>query len=331
MTRKSKREIREMLMKQASQNTPDLWDKIESQLNDKPEQLPDMERKTTIRKPIYRYAAAGFAVLFVGAVAIAYAVKKLDVLSMQTSAVSSNFTSSHAASSTSSFDSSSVLFSSLRFPNSSKSLDLSRNAGAAVDSTVAFSEKNVITHSEIICKATVVDSNIKEYKYDTYSNKFEPNGRLHHTAKSIVYEIKIDDLYYNKMDVKVGDTIKVENYMSWESPDAILQQKHQYILNLHDCGDTILYDTSDYASGDIKRDGRYEISYLSAPQIEITLDQQYVFHDGWKSLINDKTIDIVWDKVSSSEQSNEYFANKMKLRQDKIFISDYKKMIAKYK
>jgi len=173
----------------------------------------------------------------------------------------------------------------------------------------------------------------KDYKYDTYSDKFEPNGRLHQWAKTVVYEVRIDELYFSDGDVKVGDVIKIEDqcfngcYFT-DEPLLNLKVNRQYILPLYSAGETILYSLDDYAEGDITRDGQYGIAYQFAPQIEVTLDNQYLFHDGWQSLINDKTVDVVMDSETAEEN---FYNDKMKLRSDDKFIDDLKSLIEKYK
>ena len=60
-----------------------------------------------------------------------------------------------------------------------------------------------------------MDAYSKEYRYDTYSDKFEKNGRLHNFASTVVYELRADDLLYSETSVKVGDTIKIEPSILW--------------------------------------------------------------------------------------------------------------------
>lgn len=148
--------------------------------------------------------------------------------------------------------------------------------------------------------------------------------------QSIVYEVKIDDIFYSKENVKSGDTIKIEMSSSCvrdfnNDPFNILQINHQYILPISDCGDTIIFNPKqfNYADGNITRDTKYGIMYQFAPQIEVTLNNQYLFHNGWISLINDKTKDVIIDG-----QKDTFF--KIKLRDDDMFITDLKSLIKKY-
>lgn len=328
MTSRSEREIKEKLIQHADDTVPDLWSRIECQLNNRPvQQMADCNAPRSHKKR-YRYAVASVLIVLVGSVAVVYTIKFPSIPNVKPSPSQVNPSSSSAIL----FNHSPILFSSLHFPNSSNSLDLGADPSAML-CIKSFSEEDVISSSEIICKATVVNSYVKEYRYDTGSDKFEKNGRLHEYRQSIVYEIRIDDLYYSTKNLKIGERIKVEQN-TWVGTSIsglafILQKNHQYILNLYNYGENI--KVYNYVSGNIKRDGCYAMCYPFAPQIEITLDQQYVFHNEWLSLINDKTVDVVWDKDNTSESMQSYFAKKMKLRNDKDFISDYKKMIAKYK
>ncbi|MEG2289717.1 MAG: hypothetical protein RSA29_00290 [Clostridium sp.] len=236
------------------------------------------------------------------------------------------------------FDKSPVNYSKLNFApledlsDTSKNDYISMEFGGVSLSIAAFSE-NFLKDISIMSKVTLLDIYFKDYKYDTYSDKFEPNGRLHKFDKTIVYEVRIDELYYNDSDVKVGDVIKIENlcfngcYFT-DEPLLNLKVNRQYILPLYDAGETILYYLDDYAEGDITRDGKYGITYQFAPQIEVTLDNEYLFHDGWQSLINDKTVDVVMDSETSMENS---YDDKMKLRRDDKFIEDLKSLIEKHK
>lgn len=311
MIRKSKREVKEMLIKQANQNTPDLWSKIEPQLKIKPEPQVDIRRVNSSHKTISRYAIAGIAILLLGCISL-YAFR-----------IHNN---------TIPFDPSPVSLNSLRFPNSSNPLNLPKSNAVSMD-IAAFSEKDVISRSDLICKATVINSYIKDYKQDANDGKSKSKILIYPYFNGIVYEIRIDALYYTKKEFRAGDVIKVENGLSEEDPSCILQKDRQYILNLYeyDIKSESSSGTRDYVFAPIKRDGNYGISYPHAPQIEVTLDQQYVFHSDWVSLLNDKTIDVLWDKGQSSRSEFNYYEDKMKLRQDQYFIDDYEKMIAKYK
>lgn len=188
---------------------------------------------------------------------------------------------------------------------------------------LSFSE-SFVDDSELVFKGTVTNAYYKTYKYDTYSNKFEENGRLHNIAVTVVYEMKIEDILYSNENFKVGDTIKIENqYDSWSFPNeeefCKLKVNHQYIIPVSEFGENIIYsvDQSDYASGDIKRDGKYAINYQYAPQIEVTLDNQYIFHTGWTSLINDNSREVIVDGLEGP-------LLKFKMRDDEAFIEDLK-------
>nr|WP_319489860.1 hypothetical protein [uncultured Caproiciproducens sp.] len=312
MIRKSKREIKEILIKQADQNTPDVWSKIESQLRIRPEPQVDIRRVNPSHKIISRYAIAGFAILLVASVSVyAFQIRHNTIP----------------------FDPSPVSLDSLRFSSSPNLMNLPKGNAVSMD-IAAFSEKYVISHSDLICKATVINSYIKDYKQGANDGKSKSKILIYPYLNGIVYEIRIDALYYTKKEFKAGDVIKVENGLSAEDPSCILQQNRQYILNLYEYdikSESSSSETGNYAFAPIKRDGKYGICYSFAPQIEVTLDQQYVFHSDWISLLNDKTIDVMWDKGQSSRSEFYYYEDKMKLRQDKYFIDDYKKMIAKYK
>ncbi|MDF2675672.1 MAG: hypothetical protein K0R09_3944, partial [Clostridiales bacterium] len=178
----------------------------------------------------------------------------------------------------------------------------------------------------IMVKGTVIDYYFKEYKYETYSDKFEKNGKLKNSTYNIVYVIKVDSILYSKYEENLSSTIKVESLCSngcyaTDKPLYSLKVNRQYILPLYFYGEDIFYYSKDkYAGGDIKRDSNYDIIYPFAPQIEVTLDNKYIFHHKWNSLINSETIDV------NDELADLY---KLKLRSDKAFIDDLKQLINK--
>ncbi|ADL53120.1 hypothetical protein [Clostridium cellulovorans] len=198
----------------------------------------------------------------------------------------------------------------------------------AMVNVAAFSE-GFLNDSELVFKGTVTNAYYKTYKYDTYSDKFEKNGILHNIAITVVYEMKIEDILYSKENFKVGDTIKIENqYDSWSFPKeeefCKLKVNHQYIIPVDEAGENIIYsvEQSEYASGDIKRDSKYAINYPYAPQIEVTLDNQYIFHTRWPSLINGNSREVIVDGLEDP-------LLKFKMRDDENFLEDLKRVFIK--
>ncbi len=177
-------------------------------------------------------------------------------------------------------------------------------------------------------KVTILNAYYKDYKYDTFSDKFEPNGRLHNWLKTIVYEVKVDEIYLDDGKIKAGDIFKVEqnSYNGCSLTDSALfdlKINHQYILPLFYAGEKILYegslDSQNYADGDITRDGYYSIVYPFAPQIEVTLDNEYIFHDEWLSLINDKTVDVIMPYENDDKKDIYPFASNEEVIQEADF------------
>lgn len=177
-------------------------------------------------------------------------------------------------------------------------------------------------------KVTILNAYYKDYKYDTFSDKLEPNGRLHNWLKTIVYEVKVDEIYLDDGKIKAGDIFKVEqnSYNGCSLTDSALfdlKINHQYILPLFYAGEKILYegslDSQNYADGDITRDGYYSIVYPFAPQIEVTLDNEYIFHDEWLSLINDKTVDVIMPYENDDKKDIYPFASNEEVIQEADF------------
>ena len=72
-----------------------------------------------------------------------------------------------------------------------------------------------------------------------------------------------------------------------------------------------------------KTEGNWELLYPFAPQIQLTGKQGYLFHSGYTSLINETT------QVTAGVQEgeNDYFYDRMLLREDEGFLSDFLELI----
>ncbi|MEG1254802.1 hypothetical protein [Clostridium sp.] len=360
MKKLSEDKLKENIINMSKSNTPDLWDRISNEIDKNSSDITNIvnissKNSTHInsnkRKPLgskYIKGFSGVAAIIVLVLGIGFITKThernsdtaLSTNDMKDSIAdtgTANNSNTDMDDSTKSFDNSPVNYSNLNFAplddlyGTSKDDSTNLYGGESL-SIVAFSE-DILADISIMSKVTLLNMYFKDYKYDTYSDKFEPNGRLHQWDRTVVYEVRIDDLYYNNGDVKVGDVIKIEDrcfngcYLT-DEPLLKLKVNRQYILPLYSAGETILYSFDDYAEGDITRDGQYGIAYQFAPQIEVTLDNEYLFHDGWQSLINDKTVDVVMDSETAEEN---FYNDKMKLRSDDKFIDDLKSLIERYK
>ncbi len=193
-----------------------------------------------------------------------------------------------------------VLYSELNFADSIK-----------IDAPVALNEmqgkiapftENLLGESSAVIKGTVTKISFKEY---------QENGETQPTRQSVVYEVKVDKIYYSNVSMTEGDTIIIENdlytYTSLASSVEQLSTNRQYILSLND------------------NEEELSIIYPFAPQIEITEDGKYVFPDHWTTLINDKTKTVSMD----GEDGFKYYSE-IKLREDADFEIDFQKLVDTY-
>lgn len=342
----NKDKLKEQLLNEVNKTTPDLWSKIDGRLEPHKFIAPTQTNfnKKSPSKKSYIEVFAGLAALVAVVLGITFLGKNLGKnhdLALDDNHNKINSQDNTDTTNVEPFDNSPIEYSNLKFAEGiSPSEKAGLNGGSATASLdiIPFSE-DLLSDMSWMGKVTILNSYYKDYKYDTYSDKFEPNGRLHMSMKTIVYELRIDDIYYSEDDLKVGDTFKVEQncfngcYLT-DSPMFELKINRQYILPLYYTGESILHpesmDMQNYAEGDITRDGQYSIVYPFAPQIEVTLDNEYLFHNQWESLINDKTLDVIMPNYEENVDES-FYTDKMKLRSDEGFIDDLKSLVNKTK
>lgn len=336
MSNFDKDKLKEKLLHEAKTNKPDLWNKIESQLPSNRIEPPTQKTKSKFYIKTFSNVAAGLA-LIVGISIYNHEkifspdlnLKNADFLDIEKAPASEDERLNKEP----------INYENLNFAEGLTPAEKYAQNGEVYSSTldiIPFSE-DLLSDMTWMGKVTILNAYYKDYKYYTFSNKLEPNGQLHNWLRTIVYEIKVDEIYLEDGKIKAGDTLKIEQqcfngcYLT-DSALFDLKINHQYILPLFYAGEKILYegafDLENYADGDITRDGQCSIVYQFAPQIEVTLDSEYIFHSEWKSLINDKTIDVIMPTENPEES---FYADKMKLRRDADFITDLQTLISRYK
>lgn len=336
MSNLDENKLKEKLLQEAKANTPDLWDTIEYQLSSN--KIEPTKVKTN--RKLYLKTFSSFAAILALVIGISIythekntspdlALKNEDFLDIE----------EVPASEDTALNKEPVNYGSLNFSKGvtpAEKYNQSGGSASACLDIIPFSE-DLLSDMTWMGKVTILDAYYKDYKYDTFSDKFEPNGILHNWLRTIVYEVKVDEIYLDDGKIKAGEIFKVEQncfngcYLT-DSALFDLKINRQYILPLFYAGEKILYegslDSQNYADGDITRDGNYSIVYPFAPQIEVTLDNEYIFHEEWVSLINDKTVDVIMPSYNPEES---FYAEKMKLRGDNDFIADLNALIKRYK
>lgn len=329
------KELENKIKKEGSHLAPNLWNKIEEALPEKNILSPSQNKKKPYSIKITALVASILIIIGLSFLIKNYISTKettmsssKDMLTVDNNEVSKDMV----------FDSSPVAYDELIFGDVKPVSEILDNPIEAAPSTLciaAFSE-SFIKDASIVFKGTIVNAYTKRYDYETYSDKFEANGRLFHFTNTIIHQIKVEEIYYNEENIKVGDIINVENIcfngcIFTPDPQYELKINGQYILSLYNAGDKIItgLDLEKYADGNVTRDGNFSIIYPFAPQIEVTADDNYLFHDGWQGLLNESTIDVTMNPSNNSDMS--FYDDKMKLRRDDKFIDDLKALIKQYK
>ena len=143
-----------------------------------------------------------------------------------------------------------------------------------------FVEDEVLSDTELFCKAIVKD---------VYYSK--EDGTVFYTIEPS------DEFTRNGGAALGGDEITVSaevvngGYFS-DKAEYLLMENREYLLPV--CTD---------------ENGEYKLVYPFAPQIEITLDNYYIFHNGWNTLMSDGVCDV----VCSPQGKDDFYYDRMKL------------------
>jgi len=220
-----------------------------------------------------------------------------------------------------------VLYSSLNFAEPVK-VDAPVALNGMADKIAAFTE-NILSEGNAVFKGTVTDVRFKEYSYTVGSEESE-GSETQAVRQSVIYEMKVDRIFYSDGSFSEGETIIIENdlytYTSLASSVEKLKINRQYILALYE-NDGEVYipaDTEELESTE-KLESSLSVLYPFTTQIEITEDGKYIFPDHWVSLINEETKTVTMD----IEEGFGYYGE-MKLREDENFESDFQSLVDTY-
>lgn len=210
-----------------------------------------------------------------------------------------------------------VLYSSLNLGETPSRLEpCDENSEKTFIDTIPFSE-DILRDADLVCMATVINT-YKEHL--CYCEK-----------QTDVYEVRIDKIYYSEEKVKEGSIIKIENFYSCNSEIELFNSEslidHQYILPLRNFALGIV--DNEQLEGVIP-ESRYGIVYPCVNQIEVTKNNEYVFHGGWKSLIDENTVDVILDDEKDNTE-DVFYMKQIKLRRDEGFEGDLIALIQRYK
>ncbi len=181
-----------------------------------------------------------------------------------------------------------------------------------------FTEALLVESSAVI-KGTILGIRFKEYAFENESGSEETTP----TRQTVIYEIKVDKIYYATDSFEVGETILIENdlytYTSLAGVFEKLNINRQYILALQE---TEVY----VEEGTETPESNLSVLYPFAPQIEITKSGQYLFPDHWSTLVTDDAKTVTMDM----ENAYSYYYGEMKLREDADFEKDFQKIVDTY-
>lgn len=188
-----------------------------------------------------------------------------------------------------------VSYSSLSLPQGQIRPEILSHYSAVSQSTaeiLPFSE-DMLSESSAILEGTITDIYLKQYTYDTYNDKFGPKELYHNQSSSVVYKLTVNRVWYGDeslSDTSVlieDDTYLMDSYFS-------LKAGRSYVIPVCDL-DSELQIWEEYAGGDLTRDGRYTTLYPHHPQIEVTMDGDYIVTTDWDTLCPDNALDVELD------------------------------------
>ncbi len=147
-----------------------------------------------------------------------------------------------------------------------------------------FSEA-VLGDTQLLCSGRVEDISLE----------YDEEGR----AVKVAYQLALQGVYYAQNYMDSHSRITVTSPIIAAEGDEVyllyqLRREGIYLLPLR------------------QREGDWELLYPFAPQIQITENKSYLFHSGYISLVNQETQVV----RGSQEGSNDYFYDRMLLRED---------------
>lgn len=157
------------------------------------------------------------------------------------------------------------------------------------DVDAAYFSEDILAETQLFCQAEVLG-----VSYETDSDG---------TACAVNYEVVIGRILYAEDYIGAQETIVVKSPITEAAtagPLYALQKHRTYLLPLK------------------KQGGDYRLVFPFAPQIEVTLDNEYIFHNGWQSLLNDDAYVV----LNSPAGPQDYYYDRMFLRKDADTLAD---------
>ena len=287
------------------QNTPMLWDRIETNLKEHPERIMRNADKTTPQSQWRTFSIAGAAAAFLLVISLPWHVSRLRSNSSGTEEKSyyqyestqpvSQETDSETTQKNQDFTSQGVLYYSQLNLTEYESLSLPTGAVTVSEDSAYFSEA-LLRDTQLLCLGTVASVTL-----ETNENQ---------QTAFLVYDVVVDSVNYSE------DYVTDLTRLTIKSPIVrAIGQKNEILYQLQK-GETYLLPLKKQAES-------WELLFPFAPQIQKTENGAYLFHSGYNSLIDDQTSVVVMDQ----EGSNDFYYDRMLLRNDDTFLSDYLSLI----
>lgn len=199
---------------------------------------------------------------------------------------------------------------------------------SALLSIIGFSEEELYAGKTQVefWEVTVAGMEVKDYRYDVASDKFEPNGVLHIQDQTMVYQVQVEQVWYGE-SVQPGETVLLED-LAYGNIDAscLLAVGGRYVLPIVRQGDT-LPEWQEVVSGDITLTSPYGIYYPYQPPIQRTLDGDYLLISDWTTLA-ERSRPVEMDP-SSLDPELAYYEDRMRLVTGEDFARQMEALIQK--
>lgn len=138
---------------------------------------------------------------------------------------------------------------------------------------------------------------------EAVSYEKDQQGRIN----QVIYEIKVQRVLYSEDYVSEGQKLLVESPLTGNGAEVLYEMKEggTYILPLK------------------AGERAYGLIFPYGPQIEVTKDQGYVFHNGFRSLVNEETSVVIMGEHGPED----YYYDRMVFRDDTVFLSNLTQLV----
>lgn len=178
------------------------------------------------------------------------------------------------------------------------SLSLPAGAVTLPEDTMYFSE-DILGDTQLLCLGTVTSVSLET---DRSGN-----------PAFLVYDIRLDSVCYSE-----DYTTDLES-LTVKGPIIKADRGDNQILYQLQTGASYLIPLK-------KQSNCWELLFPFAPQVQVTENGAYLFHSGYTSLTNANTFVVVGEQ----EGANDFYYDRMLLRDDEDFLSDFISLVMAY-